>query len=180
MGMKIVREDMDEIDWEAMQDDLDLEEVEAMARQSEVWLLKAEVTKLKDMLEESEWERERLKRRLEEKEEARMAEEERSERYMKKCEFFMEYSKSITKEMHTKKASFLEMAIARKKKKKTILVVNQERVTQKMNPKLQSMNQKLPNWRQKKYQMSPWSMTRTVKEKNLPRTQVWPGVWRAL
>ena len=69
---------------------------------------------------------------------------------MKKCEFFMEYSKSITKEMHTKKASFLEMAKARKKKKKTILVVNQERVTQKMNPKLHCMTQELPNWRQKK------------------------------
>ena len=70
-------------------------------------------------MEESKWERERLSRRLQEKEEARMAKEERAERYVTKCDFFMEFSKSVTAELHGRnKASFLEMAIARKKKKK--------------------------------------------------------------
>ena len=100
MRKKIIQEDMEEIDWEAMQDDLDLEDVEDMARESEVWLLKAKVIKLEELLEESEWERGRLKRRLQEKEEAR------TERYMKKCEFYMEYSMSVTVEIKGRKASF--------------------------------------------------------------------------
>ena len=54
MRMKIFQEDMEEIDWEAMQDDIELEEVEAMARESEVRLLKREVTRLQELLEESE------------------------------------------------------------------------------------------------------------------------------
>ena len=55
---------MEEIDWEAMEDDMELEAVEAMAKESELWLLQAEVRKLQELLEDSEWERERLERRL--------------------------------------------------------------------------------------------------------------------
>ena len=109
---------MEEIDWEAMQDDIDLEAVEAMAMESEVWLLQAKVKKLQELLEESEWERERLERRLIEKEEARMWEEERAERYSKSCEFFIEFSKNVTAELHEVKASFLEIGAAKIKKKK--------------------------------------------------------------
>ena len=173
MRMKIYREDMEEIDWEAMQDDIDLEEVEAMARESEVWLLKTKLTRLQELLEESEWERGRLKRRLQEKEEARMEEEARTEKYMKKCEFYMEYSMSVTAEIKGRKASFLEIARARKKKKKKIQGVNQERETQKMN-------QNVHNWRQKKNRKNPMTMQRMWKGRNPVRTQAWPGVTRVL
>ena len=170
MRMKIFQEDMEEIDWEAMQDDIELEEVEAMARESEVWLLKREVTRLQELLEESEWEKERLMRRLQEKEEARMAEEERTERYMKKCEFFIEYSKSVTEELHGKKASFLELAVARKKRKKTILGANQGCVTLKMSQKMQ-------NWNQKKNQKNNMDMRKRKTEMDPVRTRTWPGGW---
>ena len=173
MKKKIIKEDIEEIDWEAMQDDLDLEEVEDMARESEVWLLKAKVTKLEELLEESEWERGRLKRKLQEKEESRMEEEARTERYMKKCEFYMEYSMSVTAEIKGRKASFLEIARARKKKKKQILGVNQKRETQKMN-------QNVHNWMQKKNLKNPMTMQRMWKERNPVRTQAWPGVSRVL
>ena len=168
--MKIFQEDMEEIDWQAMQDDLDLEEVEEMARQSEVCLLNAKVARLQELLAESEWERERLERRLREKEGARMEEELRSERYMKKCEFFMEYSKSVTAEMtKIKKNYFLEVALVKKKRKKTILGVSPERETE-------NMNQKRQKWQPKKNQWNP--MTRRRTEMNLVRTQIWPGVRR--
>ena len=173
MRMKIIQEDMEEIDWDAMQDDIELEEVEAMARESEIWLLKAEVTRLKELLEESEWEKERLKKRLQEKEEARMEEEARTERYMKKCEFYMEYSMGLTAEIHGKKASFLEMAVARKKKKKMILGANQEGVTRRMN-------QKMTNWNQKRNQKNNMIMRRIEEEKTPWRTKALPGVWRVL
>ena len=173
MGIKIYQQDMEEIDWEAMQDDIDLEELEATAREGEVWLLKAKVARLEELLEESEWERERLSRRLQEKEEARMAEEERTERYMKKCDFYMEYSMSVTAEMHgKKKASFLEMAIARKKKKKLTRGVNQEGV-------IKNMNLKPPNWNQKEIRKNQRTMT-TVTKKNQMRIQAWPRGWMAL
>ena len=119
---------------------------------------------MEELLEESEWERGRLKRRLQEKEEAR------TERYMKKCEFYMEYSMSVTAEIKGRKASFLEIARARKKK---ILGVNQERETQKMN-------QNIHNWRQKKNRKNPMTMQRMWKERNPVRTQAWPGVTRVM
>ena len=144
MRMKLIQEDMDEIDWEAMQDGVDLEAVEAMAMESEVWLLTAKVRRLQEELEESEDERERRARRLNEEVEARASEEERADRYKKNCEFFMKFAKNVTAEMHGKPASFLKVGIARKKRKKLTQGLTQERETQmRRNPNQRKLNQEM-------------------------------------
>ena len=128
--------------------------------------------KLEEQLAESEWERERLKRRLQEKEEARMAEEERAERYSKSCEFYMDYSKSVTANLHLNKASFLEAGVFRKKKKKTNLELNQKRVRQRVkNQPRMNVSQKREAIRMKPNQrMETMSMRRNWKEKKPKRT----------
>ena len=79
----------------------------------------------------------------------------------------------VTAKIHGKKASFLEMAVARKKKKKAILGANQERVTLRMN-------QKMTNWNQKRNQKNNMIMRRIEEEKTPRRTQTLPGVRRVL
>ena len=52
---------MEKIDWEGMQEDIDQESMVVMAKQSEVWLLKAMVRRIQGQLEESDGEGRGLK-----------------------------------------------------------------------------------------------------------------------
>ena len=52
---------MEKIDWEGMQEDIDQEAMVVMAKQSEVWLLKAMVRRIQGQLEESDGEGRGLK-----------------------------------------------------------------------------------------------------------------------
>ena len=64
--VEIVRDAMEKIDWQCMQEDIDLEAVVVMSEQSEVWQLKAMERRNQGQLEESEGERVSLIRKLQE------------------------------------------------------------------------------------------------------------------
>ena len=78
--VEIVRDAMKKIDWECMQEDIDLEAVVVMSEQSEVWQLKAMERRNQGQLEESEGDSMSLIRKLQEEVKKMVSEEEWADR----------------------------------------------------------------------------------------------------
>ena len=165
---------------EVVRRDREIMEATRVGFMKKVTELEAKVTELKEVLEETEWERGRLQKRLLEKEEARRMMEDRAESYWRKCEYFMEYARSLSTELRKKeKASFFEGGLSRMKKKRMKTLGLQK--IQEMRPVkiVRKVNQKRKNQTIKK-QMIPTTMSQEMKLVESKSPSAWPVVGRAL